>query len=221
MQVKPAAGEPEANPWRPQSFEVFVASLLTSVGSSAVLAVDGRSASGKSTISARIAAAVPGSVVVHTDDVAWHESFFDWDHLLRDGVLEPAIAGRAIAYRPPAWDRRQRAGAIVVPANTQLLIIEGVGASRRSLQPYLDASIWVQSDDEEARRRGILRDGGDQAAVSFWEEWDEAERPFLADDRPWERAAIVVCGTPELTGVPHDPRTEVLVGRSLVMPGSD
>jgi hypothetical protein len=39
------------------------------------------------------------------------------------------------------------------------------------------------------------------------------ENPFLLDDQAWERATVVVAGTPEL---PHDSRTEVVVapGRS-------
>jgi hypothetical protein len=36
------------------------------------------------------------------------------------------------------------------------------------------------------------------------------ERPFLAADRPWERAGLVVAGTP---GLPHDPATELVVAR--------
>lgn len=207
--------EPTAAPWQPSRLSDLVARFAPKSRRPFVLAVDGRSGSGKSTLAERIAGTTQDAVVVRTDDVAWHESFFGWDDLLRDGVLEPVHAGHAVAFRPPAWDQRQREGAIVVRANARLLIVEGVGASRLTLQAYLDASIWVQSDGVDARRRGILRDGGDQAAVSFWEEWDQAERPFLAADRPWERAAAVVCGTPELTGVPHDPRTQVLVGRSL------
>lgn len=31
---------------------------------------------------------------------------------------------------------------------------------------------------------------------------------FLAEDRPWERADLIVSGTPEL---PHDPSSEVVV----------
>ena len=34
------------------------------------------------------------------------------------------------------------------------------------------------------------------------------ELPFLAADRPWERARLVVAGTPPLG---HDPRTELVV----------
>lgn len=78
--------------------------------------------------------------------------------------------------------------------------------------PLLDAVVWVQSDTVEADRRGIERDGGDQAAAEFWHEWGAQELPFLAADRPWERADVIVTGTPAL---PHDPATEVVVAPPL------
>ena len=65
-----------------------------------------------------------------------------------------------------------------MPAETPILIVEGVGAGRRSLVPYLDAICWVQSDAAEARRRGIARDGATAEAVAFWNEWDAEEIPF-------------------------------------------
>jgi hypothetical protein len=113
-----------------------------------IVAVDGRSAGGKTTTSGRIAATVPGATVVHTDDVAWYESFFGWAHLLRDGVLDPA-------------------------------------------------------------RRGVERDGDDEAGVAFREEWDAQEVPFLAADRPWERAAGGAA-------LPYDPAAERVVADRMM-----
>jgi energy-coupling factor transporter ATP-binding protein EcfA2 len=180
-------GEPDCGPWR----AVAVTELYAALGRPRVLAVDGRSGSGKSTLVARLAATVPSTAVVHTDDVAWHHDFFDWADLLLDGVLVPWRAGRDVAYRPPPWDARGRAGAITVPAAAPLLVVEGVGAGRRPLAPHLDALIWVQTDRALATRRGLERDGGD---VAFWDEWEARERPFLAADRPWARADLVVSG---------------------------
>lgn len=211
--------EPEAAPWSPRRLHEVVAELLAVVGAPAerpaVLAVDGRSGGGKSTFSNRLAALVPGSAVVHTDDVAWWESFFGWDHLMAGGILEPVRRGEPVAYRPPAWEARGREGAIEVATGTRLLVVEGDGSSRRSLAHLLDGAVWVQSDAAEARRRGIERDGGDWAAEEFWDEWDGEEIPFFAADRPWERADLVVCGTPHLAEPAYDAARDVLVGRSL------
>jgi energy-coupling factor transporter ATP-binding protein EcfA2 len=194
-------GEPDCGPWR----AVAVADLYAALGRPHVLAVDGRSGSGKSTLVDRLAATVPGVAVVHTDDVAWHHDFFDWADLLVDGVLVPWRAGRDVAYRPPPWDARGRPGAITVPSGAPLLVVEGVGAGRRAFAPYLDALVWVQTDRAVATRRGLERDGGD---VTFWDEWEARERPFLAADRPWARADLVVNG--------QDVRNELVeVGRGV------
>jgi hypothetical protein len=152
-------------------------------------------------------------VIVHTDDVAWHHSFFDWDDLLVQGVLEPVRRGLPVHYRPPAWEARGREGAIEVPAGLDLLVVEGVGAGRRELSDLVDAVVWVQSDFAEAERRGIARDvahgvNGDlDQATDFWERWMAEELAFLADQRPWERAHVAVAGT--VTTAPD--RNEVLV----------
>jgi hypothetical protein len=194
-------GEPPFGPWR----VVPAGAVPDMLGRPRVVAVDGRSGSGKSTACARIAAAVPGTAVVHSDDVAWYHHFFDWAELMAGGVLEPLRRGAAVAFRPPEWDARGRAGAIRVPADAPLVLVEGVGVGRRELAALVDAVVWVQADRPTATRRGILRDGGD---VAFWEEWERCESPFLAAQRPWERAGLVVAGAPE---VAHDPATQLVV----------
>ncbi|NNF87671.1 MAG: hypothetical protein HKM97_04020 [Acidimicrobiia bacterium] len=160
------------------------------------MAVDGRSGGGKTTVAERLAAAIDACAVVHTDDISWHHSFFDWTDLLIEHVLRPVGRGEAVDYRPDAWQERDREGSISVPAPLQWLIVEGVGAARRELVPYVDAVLWVQSDDAIARERGIARDGGNAEAIAFWDEWMAAEEPFLEDHRPWDRADLVVNGTP-------------------------
>ena len=212
--------EPAVGDWRAVTVHDLVGSLGAATGRSdrpVVVAVDGRSAGGKTTLAQRLVAAHPAAALVHTDDVAWNHSFFGWHEVLVAGVLAPARRGEAVSFRPPPWDEHDRPGAIEVPAGTRLLVVEGVGSSRRALADLVDASIWVQSDVVEARRRGIARDielgRTPDAAVQFWDRWDAEEVAFLAADRPWERADVVACGTPGLTGVPVAP-TDVLVGSS-------
>lgn len=212
-----AVGEPPAGPWQVWPFADVAGHLLTTAGEPGrpvVIGVDGRSAAGKTTFSERLGRRLAGSWVVHSDDIAWWHSFFDWPELMIDGVLAPVRRAEPVSYRPPPWDERQRAGAVVVPAGTAVLIVEGVGVAQRALMPYLDAVVWIQSDVAESRRRGLERDGDGAAEIAFWDEWDAAEVPFQAAQRPWERANLVVLGT---TGVPHDRDAQAVVA---IGPGS-
>jgi hypothetical protein len=159
-------GEPAAGPWRVMALTQLARRLRPGprarLGRPRVLAVDGRSGSGKTTLAARIQGVIPASVVVHTDDIAWHHAMFDWADLLIAGIGEPVRRGEPVRFRPPAWQQRNRNGAIEVPPDLDLVIIEGAGAGRRELRPMADTVIWVQSDMPEAERRGIERDGGDE-----------------------------------------------------------
>jgi hypothetical protein len=42
--------------------------------------------------------------------------------------------------------------------------------------------------------------------------WMTEEIPFVADQRTWERADVIVNGTPELA---HDPATHVVIAPAL------
>lgn len=75
----------------------------------------------------------------------------------------------------------------------------------------VDSVVWVQADLERARARGITRDGGDASAAAFWDEWMAEEFPFLAQQRPWERADVIVAGTPDLE---YDPAFVVVAVRN-------
>ncbi len=204
--------EPDFEPWNVVSLVALLDSWRPKFPDASerpgVLAVDGRGASGKSTLAAMFSRVVPGSVVVHTDDIAWHHAFFDWAALVRDGVLIPMYAGQEVRYRPPAWEARSREGAIVVPSGCPLVILEGSGAARRELTPWIDVVVWVQSDIKEARTRGLARDGGTAEVESFWDEWMAEEFPFFAQERPWERADVIASGTPELD---YQPASQAVV----------
>ncbi len=202
MELQPE--EPPAGPWDPVPVADLAARLIARSSGLArplLVAIDGRSASGKSTVTAALATALGGAPVVHTDDLCWHEPMFAWQHLLREALTALRRDG-ALELTPPAWRARGRAGSITVPPGHSVVLVEGVGSSHREVAELLDVRFWVQSDDSVAERRGIARDVADgtngDAAESerFWFEWIAAERRFLATDRPWERADQVVCGTP-------------------------
>ncbi|GAA3338086.1 hypothetical protein GCM10020358_16880 [Amorphoplanes nipponensis] len=173
-----------------------------------VLAVDGPGSGGKSTFARRLADLWTGATVVHTDDIAWRHAVLDWTALLTEGVLAPVRAGQPVAYRPPQWDAAGRPGAIEVPAESTLVIVEGVGAGRRELAPLLDAVVWVESPREDVDRRDAERVAAGETTPADYAAWKAEEDPFLAAERTWERAAFVIAGWPAL---PHDPRAEFVI----------
>ena len=216
MALQLAPEEPEAGPWRVELLSAAIEATICPgparavSGRPFVLAVDGRSNAGKTTLAARICQAVPGSAVVHTDDIAWKHSRFGWADLLVEGVLEPVHRGRAVSYRPPRWAEHGREGSIEVPADCPLLVIEGDGAGRKEAAHLLDVVIWVQSDEREAERRVLARIGKPNEAPTLrhHREWMAEERPFNLAQRIWERAGVIVCGTPQ---IPCDSVTEIVL----------
>jgi energy-coupling factor transporter ATP-binding protein EcfA2 len=192
--------EPAVTAWEPvddSGLRTRVQALLP-LDRAPLILVDGRSGGGKSTFAAQLAGLVDATVV-HTDDIAWHHHPIDWAELLVSGVLDPWRRGELVAFRPPAWVARDRPGAVEAPAGRGL-VVEGVGASRAELAPHADLAVWVQSDPTEARRRGLARDvvlgRSPEQAEAFWDEWARSEDPFIAADRPWTRARLIVNGTP-------------------------
>ena len=205
--------EPAAGPWTVKPLAEVAATLVSAgwSGRPALVAIDGRSSSGKTTLAASICEAVDGAVVIHTDDIAWRHSVFGWDELLASGVLLPARRGESVAYRPPAWDIHSRPGAIDLPATSRLLIVEGVGAGRPELVAYFDATIWVQSDLDQTLARDRERVAAGEINADAYADWMAQERPFQADQETWARAQLIVCGS----NSPEQPHNHVMVAAPL------
>jgi hypothetical protein len=210
--------EPPAGPWRVERIIEVFSQLAdradVALGRPLVVAIDGRSASGKTTLADRVAEAVPATAVVHTDDIAWFHSRFGWADLAAR-VLETARAGEPLFFRPPAWDERSREGAIVLPRDARLLLLEGVGSSREELAHLLDGRLWVQADRKATGRRDDDRIAVGEVTRDALDGWMAEEVPFVAARRPWEHADLVLAGSPTL---PHDPRTHVVVADGPLWP---
>jgi len=205
-------GETEAGGWRVAQLSTVVDELRRAApgvsGRPLVVAIDGRGGAGKSVLARRLRAIVPSSEVVHTDDIAWNQAYFDWAGLMAEHVLRPLHRGEAVAFRPPAWAAHDRPGAIEVPAGLEVVWVEGTGIVRDELLRWIDASIWVQGDLDEQERRLVARDGDSAAQREHVAAWLTEELPHMLRERPWHKATVTVAGT---TGLRHDPDTEVVV----------
>jgi hypothetical protein len=163
--------------------------LGPSCGPVRLVAVDGHAGSGKSTFAGRMAEALGGAPVLHLDDLATHEQFFDWTERLVTQVLTPFAHGAGARYEPYDWTlRRFLAPRDLDPA--PVVVVEGVGAGRRALRPYLARLLWMERAAPDAWERGRRRDG--PALSAFWDDWTAAEtRHFQRDpSRPFADALV-------------------------------
>ncbi|WP_375605955.1 uridine kinase [Streptomyces sp. PsTaAH-137] len=166
--------------------------LPPSCGPVRLVGIDGHAGSGKSTLAGRLARALGGAPVLHLDDLASHDALFDWTDRLRTQVVEPLSHGRAARYETYDWNTRRLDGARTLePA--EVILVEGVGAGRRAVRPFLASLLWMDLPDEAAWKRGRARDG--EAQRDFWDGWIPAERKHFAQDpsRPFAEKLVREC----------------------------
>jgi hypothetical protein len=197
---------------RSRRYDDLARDLLAMKGAVRLVGVDGRGAAGKTTYAARLARAADDAPVVHTDDFAsWEQPVEWWPRMLAD-VIEPLCRGQAATFHPYDWVERRVSDESVTIDAAPLVVIEGVGATRRAWRDRLVTRIWVDTPREERLRRGLERDGVHMR--EFWTWWMAAEDGYVADERPDLAADVVIDGDPS---VGHDPEREfVEIGSRVV-----
>ncbi|MDQ8703360.1 hypothetical protein RCO28_12805 [Streptomyces sp. LHD-70] len=156
-----------------------VRALPPSCGPVRLVGVDGHAGSGKSTFAGRLAAALGGAPVLALDDVRSHTELFDWTDRFRRQVLDPLSDGRTARVPAYDWNTRRFDAEMRLPA-APVVLIEGVGAGRRELRPWLAWLCWMDLTHGEAWARGRGRDGSAQR--EFWDGWEQAEHRHFAED---------------------------------------
>jgi len=162
-------------------------------GDVVVIALDGPSGAGKTTLArgVELALAATGPVaVVHMDHL-----YPGWDGLsaapalLTRQVLEPLSRGEHAAYRLWSWVRERWAGTKDVPP-CRFLVVEGCGASVGPARPYAAVTVFVDADTALRRDRGIARDG--EAYRPHWQRWADQESALFSSDSTRDRADLVL-----------------------------
>ncbi|GII77062.1 adenylate kinase [Sphaerisporangium rufum] len=205
-------GEPEASGWQVMPLLDAVRRLNGAApgvtGRPRVIAIDGRGGAGKTTLARRLREVVPGSAVVHSDDIAWNHAYFDWGTVLLENILLPLHRGEAVDFRPEAWIAKDRPGSITIPAGTEYVWVEGTGIIRQELAPWLDASVWIQGDLDEQERLLVARDGDSPEQQEHVANWLLEELPFLLREQPWASATMIIAGSRQID---HDPAAELVI----------
>ena len=190
--------------------------LPPSCGPVRLIAVDGHAGSGKSTFAGELARSLGGAPVLHLDDLACHDELFGWTDRLIAQVIEPLTHGRTAHYAPYDWRARRFGPPVALPPEP-LVVVEGVGAGRRALRPYLARLLWMELPAEESWARGRARDGEEQR--EFWDAWVTAERAHFATDPSRPFADLLVrqgdLGEKSESGVPGKKGYEVTPGPAV------
>lgn len=158
-------------------------------GDVVVVAIDGPSGAGKTTIAGPVAEAL-ACPVVHMDEL-----YPGWDGLAEavglvdDLVLGPLARGEDLRYRRWDWAADRWGEEIALPW-TPVLVLEGCGSSVRPAGERAALRVWVDADRAERRARGIARDG--DTFAPHWERWAEQEDALFAADRTRERADLEI-----------------------------
>lgn len=169
-------------------------------GGTRVVAVEGRSGSGKSTVAARLRDALarrgrPVAVLPMEDLYPGWEGLGEAPALLRAWVLDPLARGERPAWRRYDWERGAFGpGWTALPEEVAaggVLVVEGCGSGAAAGRDRLDLLVWVAAPDDERSRR---LDGRGDASVyaPHRRVWAEQEEGFYARNRPLEHAGLVV-----------------------------
>ena len=126
-----------------------------------VFAIDGVAGSGKTTLASQLQLDLPGSQVVHMDDLysGWKDPLSqDLIRRVCDEILNPFLKGNEVIYRKFNWHQGVFDETIRI-APTQTFLLEGVGAGQSAFRKTLSRIIWVEIDPESGFKRVIARDG--------------------------------------------------------------
>jgi len=165
-----------------------------------VIAIDGRSGSGKTSLAARLRAELAAPVVALEDLYGGWDGLERGIDLLVSAVLEPLSAGRP--SRVPRYDWVAAAwGTPWVLEPPEVLIVEGVGAGARRAAAHESLVIWMEAAESVRKKRALDRDR--QTFAPYWDMWAGQEEAMLRREGTPGRADIVVDG---ITG--HIVRTQ-------------
>ncbi len=148
-----------------------------------IIAIDGRSGAGKTTLAIELAALLREHHKVslfHLEDIypGWNGLSAGVERYVST-VLTPLRRGETADWVSWDWERHYDGATRTTPPS-EIVIVEGVGAGSEAARPLLDAVIWADLPDAERRRRALARDGDTYAP--FWEQWARQEAQWLASD---------------------------------------
>ena len=172
--------------------------LLATKKEPVLIAIDGRCASGKTTLASEIQNRIPCNII-HMDhfflrpEQRTQERYqtpggnVDYERFLEE-VLPQLKLGGDISYQP--YDcGHQRLGEPIILKSQHITIIEGSYSCHLKLWDAYDYHCFLTVDIEEQKRR-ILQRNGEQMADSFVKRWIPLEEKYLESIRWKDRCEM-------------------------------
>lgn len=154
-----------------------------------VVAIDGRSGSGKTSLAREVAASW-GAPLVSMDSIypGWSGLAAATD-LLVEHVLRPLSRGEQPIV--PTWDwLADRPGPRIPLAVTDRLVVEGCGSTVGEAADFAGTRVWLDGPADLRRARAIARDGA--IFEAHWEMWAAQEERVFGADGTRSRAHLVL-----------------------------
>jgi uridine kinase len=154
-----------------------------------VVAVDGRSGAGKTSLAAELRGEL-GAPVVSLEDL-----YGGWDGLERgidllvSEVLEPLAARRAARVPRYDWVAEEWAQRWVLES-PEVLIVEGVGVGALRAAVHESLLIWLEAAPAARKKRALDRDG--ETFAPYWDQWAAQEDAMLAREHTPDRANLII-----------------------------
>jgi anthranilate synthase component 1/para-aminobenzoate synthetase len=158
-----------------------------------IIAIDGRSGAGKTTLAIELAARLREHHKVslfHLEDI-----YPGWNGLAAgieryaSTVLAPLHRGEPAEW--VSWDwAAHYDGDVRTTQPAEIVLVEGVGAAAEAARPFLTAVVWADSPEQDRRHRALARDGG--SYEPYWDQWAGQEQEWLAGDDVPARADVRV-----------------------------
>lgn len=167
-----------------------------------VIVIDGRAASGKTSLAALIAERT-GGVVIHMDDFFLPPCLRTESRLAIPGgnvhserfqeeVIPFIRSGRVLSYRRFDCDSSSYAAEkVVIDASRRPVIVEGAYSLSPSFGKYYDFSVFMDIRPEEQMRRIRIRNGEEKARI-FAERWIPLEEMYISAFSIPGRADIII-----------------------------
>ena len=174
-------------------------------GRTTLVAIDGLTCAGKSTLAAQVAGALQDVAVVGLDDFyrpleaeersmlgpkESYDRYFDWERLRRD-VLVPLSRHTRARYRRYDWVTNGLAEWHEIEPR-RVVIVEGVYSTRPQLRPYFSVMVYVDAPRDVRLAR--LRDGR-YPDITWVDHWMAGEDWYVEHMHPTKQVALVVDGS--------------------------